>query len=333
MTLFRFFTVLLLVIVSTSVRSQTIDSELISVELYNDKIERSGKLDYKRTLSLSFKNQGYLAQLDIDEGERFEKGQLLATLDITELQENKNANYAQLQQAKREVKRISQLMKNNLASERDLDMAITQVDTSRAAYQLTYYNLEKARLYAPFSGVVLRRNADLGELQNPGQEVLKIAKLEGNWVVKVALTGNEISRVQLKQNVQVALANLGFINGTISKIPAIADEGSNLFTIEVLLPSLKLSSGVISGQLASIKIAFESENYVYRLPINSLVTVNENGAAAVVSKLTSEASFSLENFKVFDLDNNYIYVEASQSSPPLTVMTKGWQNFISGGQQ
>ena len=51
--------------------------------------------------------------------------------------------------------------------------------------------------------------------------MLKIAKLE--WVVKVALTGQEVSQVRLNQKVNVALNHMGRVEGIISKIPATAN--------------------------------------------------------------------------------------------------------------
>lgn len=308
--------------------AQSYDTEVINAELYNNTIQRTGKLDYKRTLNLSFKSAGFLALLNVDEGQTFEKGQLLASLDISELQEEKNSYYAQLTQAKRDVKRINRLMDEKLASERDLDMAKTEVETIRAAYQVAYYNLEKAKIYAPFSGVVLARNTELGELQSPGQTALQVAKLD--WVVKVALTGREINQIRLGQVVKVSLNESGIIDATISKIPAIANSVDNLFTIEILLP--KSENRMIAGQLASINIAFESDKFVYRLPIAALVAVDDDGKAVVIAKSLGSDEFKPHSFEVFQLDNDYIYLRANPNDEPLNIVTQGWQNYSSGGQ-
>ena len=308
--------------------AQSYDTEVIKAELYNNTVQRTGKLDYRRTLSLSFKSAGYLAQLNVDEGETFEQGQLLASLNVTELQEEKNSYYAQLTQAKRDVKRINRLMDEKLASERDLDMAMTEVETIRAAYQVAYYNLEQAQIYAPFSGVVLARNTELGELQSPGQAALQVAKLD--WVVKVALTGQEISQVQLGQSVKVSILQRGIIEGTISKVPAIANSDDNLFTIEVLLP--KTEKRMIAGQLASVNITFENDYFTYRLPMAALVAVDDDGKAIIVTKSMASTEFTQQSFEVFELDNDYVYLRANRNDEPLTVVTQGWQNYSLDGQ-
>ena len=321
--------ILLLILISKPLIAALYDTEIITAQRYTDTIKRTGKLDYKRTMNLAFKSSGYLELLSVDEGEQFNKGQLLASLDITELKEHKNSLYAQLTQAKREVKRIKQLMDNKLASERDMDSAITRVEITQAEYQISSYNLEKAQIYAPFSGVVLSRNTELGELQSQGQEVLKIAKLE--WVVKVSLTGQEVSEVRLNQKVSVSHSNMGIVEGVISKIPAMASVSSNLFIIEVLLPKSKTTAGIIAGQLAVVSIASESNKFVFRLPIAALVSVDNADKAIVIVQSQDNSDFRQQSFEVSHLDNDYVYLKANGNDQPLKVITKGWQNYAEGG--
>ncbi|NQZ87230.1 MAG: efflux RND transporter periplasmic adaptor subunit [Colwellia sp.] len=308
--------------------SQSYDLEQVIVEPYADTIKRTGKLDFKRTLNLSFKSSGYLTKLSVDEGQYFEKGLLIASLDTTELRQNKNSTYAQLLQAKREVNRQRELLKNELSSQQELDIALTKVETTRSAYQIAFYNLEKAQVYAPFSGVVLNRYTELGELQSPGQEILKVAALEENWVIKVALTGSEVSQVRLGQKVDVTLQALGGVVGEVSKIPAISNTDGNMFIIEVLLPDLTLKSGIVAGQIAEITIDFTSDNFVYRLPISALISVDDNGQAVVIVKHQQELTY--QYYDIYRLDNQFVYLFASVDDQPLQIVTSGWQHISLG---
>lgn len=324
----RFLIAGIIISASFSVLSQSYDLEQVIVEPYADTIKRTGKLDFKRTLNLSFKSSGYLTELSVDEGQYFEKDQLLASLDTTELLQNKNATFAQLLQAKREVNRQKKLLENALNSEQDLDIALTQVETTRAAYQIAFYNFEKAQVIAPFSGVVLNRYTELGELQSPGHEILKIAALDKNWVVKVALTGSEVSQVRLGQKVNVSLQALGVVIGEVSKIPAIANTDGNMFIIEVLLPNLTLKSGIVAGQIAEITIDFTSDNFVYRLPISALISVDDNGQAIVITKNDQELIY--QHYDIYRLDNQFLYLFASVDDQPIQIVTSGWQHIKLG---
>ena len=329
--LFRFFSFLCFTILlsSLSTYAQQLETKTIKAEPLIKKINRTGKLMFKRTLNLSFKSSGYLEELNIDEGDNFTKGQLLAQLDIEELTAEKNSSYARLLQAKREIKRINTLLSKNLSSAQALDDAITSVETTRARHKIAQYNLTKAQLIAPFDGVVLARNTELGELQSPNQTALKIATSENNLVVRVGLTAEEVSLVKLQQKIDVNLTQLGLVTGTVSKIPAIADQKSHLFTIEVLLENVAVNQAVV-GQLARVLTDVKTDEFTYRLPLEALNSVDYQGRALVMvldADSTTPESYHQQAFEIKELTNAYIYLMAQQNSLPLTIVTQGWQHL------
>jgi len=297
----------------------------IEAEPYTQVIQRTGKVDFARVVNLSFKTAGFLTQLNVDEGDTFEEKKLLAALDTSELKAEKNANYARLLQAKRNVDRIKTLIEKSLGSQRDLDDALTAVETTRAAYKVAYYNLEKAQIIAPFDGVVVQRNTDLGEFQSPGVGALQVATLSKNLIASVSLTGEEISLVYLNQKVKVHLAYSGLVNGKISKIPAIADSRNHLFTIEVSLEETNFTKPLIVGQLARILIYAQGQDFVYRLPIEALNAVNEQGQALITIEKNSKPE--QHAFTIYKMDNNFLYLSAQENSAALDVITLGWNKL------
>jgi len=323
------------ILFATSIYAQQFENKTIKAEPMVKEISRTGKLDFKRTLNLSFKTSGYLEKLNIDEGESFVKGQLLAQLDSEELTAEKNASYARLLQAKREVRRIKTLLSKNLSSQQALDDASTLVETTRASHKIAQYNLDKSQLFAPYNGVVLTRFTELGELQSPNQTVLKIAAIENNLVVRVALTAAEVNLVKLQQKVDVNLATFGLVNGTVSKVPAIADQQSHLFTIEVLLDNLRVNQ-VVVGQLAHVFIDALTETITYQLPLEALNSVDNQGRALIMvldADSTVAESYHQQAFSITQLSNEYIYLSAQPSSLPLTIVTRGWQHLVLENKQ
>ena len=74
----RFLITVITIFAASPSFSKSYDLEQVIVEPYADTIKRTGKLDFKRTLNLSFKSSGYLTKLSVDEGQYFEKGRLHA---------------------------------------------------------------------------------------------------------------------------------------------------------------------------------------------------------------------------------------------------------------
>ena len=309
--------------------AQQLETKTIKAEPLVKKINRTGKLMFKRTLNLAFKSSGYLEELNVDEGDSFTKGQLLAQLDNEELTAEKNSSYARLLQAKREIKRINTLLSKNLSSEQALDDAITSVETTRARHKIAQYNLIKAQLIAPFDGVVLSRHTELGELQSPNQLALQIAASENNLVVRVALTADEINLINLQQKVEVNLTQLGLVTGMVSKIPAIADQQTHLFTIEVLLDSLSVNQ-VVVGQLARVLADVTTNEFTYRLPLKALNSMDSQGRALVMvldKKSTMSENYHQQAFLIKEVTNEYLYLTAQENSAPITIVTQGWQHL------
>ncbi|MCW8834089.1 MAG: efflux RND transporter periplasmic adaptor subunit [Colwellia sp.] len=297
----------------------------IDAEPYTKVIKRSGKVDFKRTVNLSFKTAGFLTQLDVDEGDIFTQKQRLAALDTEELTAEKNASYARLLQAKRNVNRIKTLLAKNLSSQRELDDALTAIDTTRATFRVAQYNLNKAQIFAPFDGVVVSRNTELGELQSPSKVALQVAALDHNLIVSVALTGEEISLVHVNQKVKIHLSHYGLIDGKISKIPAMADSRSHLFNIEVLLPATRFTRPLIVGQLAQILIHAQSQDFVYRLPIEALNAVDGDGNALIAVEKNGKPV--QQSHGIYKIDNEYLYLLAHENSTSLAVITQGWNKL------
>jgi RND family efflux transporter MFP subunit len=306
---------------------KTVNIVTVAVQPYQPLIKRTGTLAFKSTLSLAFKSSGYLAELSVDEGEYFTQGQRLARLDITELAADKNSKYAQLMAAKREVDRVRALKAKKLSSESQLDNAKTVLAMRRSAYKVAFYTLEKAQIIAPFNGIVLNKTAELTALQSAGKPILTVAATENNWVVKVILTAAEINQVRLKQNVQVNLFQAGLLTGIVSKVPALADRQTNLFTIEALLPKFDNQQRMIAGQRAEVIIKPPAQEYVYNVPMSALIGVDKQGKAILALQSPQTKNISRQKFSIVTMDNDYIYLLASSNSPPLQVVKHGWQNI------
>jgi RND family efflux transporter MFP subunit len=312
------------------VKAEQLSTQIINVEPFVEVIDRVGKIGFKRTIDLSFKSNGYLEVLNVDEGDYFSQGQLLAKLDDTALIAEKKASYARLLQAKRQVERIKILLNNNLSSQQALDDAQTLIQTRRSDFNIAEYQLSKANIVVPFDGVVVKRYSSLGELQMPNEHVLTVAALENNAIVSITLTDEQMSLVNEQLQVFVNLKELGIIPAKISKIPASADSLNHLFSVDFLLNNINIKQ-INVGSLAEVTAKIATNTFVYKLPLKALNGIDEQGRALVV--ISENSSNVLKSYRqyVFDIkkiSNKYLYLQAQQDSLPITIVDNGWQNLI-----
>lgn len=310
--------------VSTMAFAQEYAQQSFSPEPLIDKVTRTGKLEFKRTTALSFKTSGYLRSLKIDEGQVFKSKTQLAALDISELIEQKNAAYSRLVEAKKTLKRAKRLLNDGVGSEEAVDNAETLVETTRSDFKIANYNLEKSTITAPFNGLVLTRHTELDELQSPGTPVLTVASLENNWVIRVQLTEKEVIQLKRRQQVDVQLRKIGSVSGIVSKIPAIADPVTNLYTIEISLPDVAIIEGMIAGQMAEVTFYFEQDSLVYRVPLGAISGVTLDGEAEFVTYNNNQ--YQTFSVPILSLDNQYAYLDAYEGNDNISLIVQGWQH-------
>ena len=144
-------------------------------------ISANGYVVARTKASVSSKILGRLAWTNVTEGSNVRVGEVIARLESADYEAAVNAaraNQAQLAaqgvQAQRELKRAQALRTQDLLSDVDLENAQTRLEVaaaqataSRAQTALAQANLENTRVRAPFTGTVLRRDAEVGEIVAP----------------------------------------------------------------------------------------------------------------------------------------------------------------------
>lgn len=88
------------------------------------------------------------------------------------------------------------------AAEKEVTVAEASVNNARESLKLAQIVLDYTTLYAPFSGVILVRNAELGEAVQPGTPVFTLADLDHVWL-RAYVNEPDVGRIRLGQPVVV----------------------------------------------------------------------------------------------------------------------------------
>lgn len=154
----------------------------------------SGRVKAAERTSLSFEIPGEIRRLNVDVGERFAAGDVLAALDDARYRLVADQRRAERQEAeavlrekRQDYRRHASLAEQGYVSETRLDAARAALGTAesrrasaRAALALAERDLALTRLTAPFDGSVSRRQAEPAERVAAGQPVLEaISDREG----------------------------------------------------------------------------------------------------------------------------------------------------------
>ncbi len=179
--------------------------------------------------------EGFLSTALVRAGDTVRQGQVLATLDDRDLR---------LEQSKwgsERAQRLGQLRdaiaRHNLA---DAQVLKAQVQQSEAELALVTERLARARLVAPFDGIVISGDLSqmIGSPVEQGKKLFEVAPLHVYRVI-LQVDEKEVRHVQTGQAGQLMIAGIASdpIPFTVSKLTpiAVAQDGRNSFRVEAQL--------------------------------------------------------------------------------------------------
>lgn len=237
-------------------------------------IEASGLLGRQDEVRLSFKTGGIIRTLPIKEGTRVRRGEVLAALELDEV----DAQFTQARElavkAERDLERGERLHAEQVISEEMLQNLRTQATVARAARRAAQFNRGFSLIHAPRDGVVLRRLAEERELVPPGQPVIVFGSAERGYVVRFALADRDLVRVALGDRAVVridAFPEREF-TAVVTEVSAAADIRNGLFPVQAKLDPVP-ADPLASGLVAKIRIdpASRRAATLTYLPIAALV--------------------------------------------------------------
>jgi RND family efflux transporter MFP subunit len=114
---------------------------------------------------------------NIIEGNKVEKGGLIAAIDPTDFEIAVQSAKARYNQAKAESDRYERLWKKGSVSKNDYERKYANFKEAQSAYEKAKNNLAYTKVYAPFTGYYGPKLADIGDVIKPYQPITKLFDL------------------------------------------------------------------------------------------------------------------------------------------------------------
>ena len=176
---------------------------------------------------LSAERPGVLNQFDADVGKAVKKGSVIASVDTKELGLRKKRAEQMVKYLSVQVKDLSKLSKEGLATNESLAKAQMENEAARTDIEIIKHQIGKSYIRAPFSGVVVRRLVQPHEWVTEGQPVVEIVdpgKLKAianipSYLAVALKKGDKHTFVVHDLNIS--------ITGTVNAVAPEVDERSN----------------------------------------------------------------------------------------------------------
>jgi RND family efflux transporter MFP subunit len=207
----------------------------------------SGQFTTDDETQLSFKTGGVIHSILIKEGDRIHRGQLLATLDLTEINTQVQQAQLGLEKARRDFQRVENLYKDSVATLEQLQNAQTALDIAGEQAGAARFNQSYSEIRAGEDGYVLRKMANPGQVVSSGTPILETNGAGSHrWLLRVGLSDRQWSQVHIGDHANLETGALPgqTLTGTVSRRSEGVDAATGTFTADIRI-------GNISGTLAS----------------------------------------------------------------------------------
>ncbi len=239
---------------------------------YSLPVISSGLISTENETKLSFKIGSIISGIYVKEGEDVTKGQLLASLDLTEINAQVNQAQNSLEKTKRDLERGQRLLKDSAATLEQIQNLQTAFEVADQNFRIAYFNRQFSTIRAVSSGKVIKKLANEGESITGGIPVLVINSAASNdWIVKIGLPDVDWVRVKRgdKAKIYTDAYPDDYFDGDLNVINEGADLVNGLYQAEVRVKpgNKKLASGLF----ARVEIIPSAKTKLQSIPIESIV--------------------------------------------------------------
>ncbi|MDR0415591.1 MAG: efflux RND transporter periplasmic adaptor subunit [Prevotellaceae bacterium] len=270
-----------------SVRSMVIDAKPII-----DYITSSGTLTASEEVDLSFESSGRITVLDIHEGQKVQKGTLLAKINDNELQAQRDKIIVQLKLAEDREQRQRTLLEREAISRESYEQSLAEMQALTADLAQIEAKIEKSSIFAPFDGIVGLRYTSEGAFVSPGTLVTKlvcVSPLKVDFSIPERYTGD----VHTGMNVLFTVD--GYLKPFKANVYAIeprVDSKTRTITVRAMYPNT--SETLMPGRYVTVELQLQLFNNAISIPTEALIP---------------------------EMDGSLVYVYRSGKAQPVSVQT------------
>lgn len=234
-------------------------------------VTASGKIEAENSANVSTRMMGYVTKVHVKVGQKVGTGQLLVSINNSDLQAKKAQVDASILQAtagynnaKKDYDRFVALFNQQSASQKELDDMTARFEMAKAGLEgakqmrnevIAQFNY--ANITAPFSGTVTNSFVKEGDMANPGMPLVSVegvSKLQ----VTAMVSESDISNIKNGMPVNVIIKSQNKqVSGKVSEVSLSAKNTGGQYLVKVTLD--KMDASILSGMFVNVQFPIEKK--------------------------------------------------------------------------
>lgn len=280
----------------TSKKVDLVSVETIKTTIFNHYLETQGSVQTKQNVLIYPETGGLLQNVLVKEGQHVTKGQILATIDDGGLSQQVAQLEIQRDLAKTTYERQAKLWKQKIGSEIQYLQTKANYEAQEQAIAQLNKTLDKAKITAPFSGVIDNVIKEEGNVVSPGpgSEIFRIVNLN-NMYIQAEIPESHLSTIRKGKDVEVNFPAIGEgVTSSIRQVGNFINPGNRSFTVEISVPNKR---GLVKPNLtARLKINDYTNESAILIP-QSIISEDAEGRQYVyTASKTGQKTVAIKKF-------------------------------------
>jgi len=238
----------------------------LGASLIAETLTLSGSIISDNQKMITSRFMGFVTNVNVSEGEKVKKDQILYTIDSREIDSAKRQSELSLQMyenqytnVKLNLERYKRLLEKDMVSKYEVEnlelaalnlqdmMSIAKARLQEVENQYKYLNIT-----APNDGVVVAKNIKVGEMAMPGMPAIVLSDLS-DLKISAEIAESNLSQISYSKEVRVIIPSLGI--NTTGKIAAIIPSSNPMtHTFKIKVSFKTDNKSVYPGMYATIDI-------------------------------------------------------------------------------
>ncbi|HQV36435.1 MAG TPA: efflux RND transporter periplasmic adaptor subunit [Flavobacterium sp.] len=234
-------------------------------------VTASGKIEAENSANVSTRMMGYVTKVHVKVGQKVGAGQLLVSINNSDLQAKKAQVDASILQAtagynnaKKDYDRFIALFNQQSASQKELDDMTARFEMAKAGLEgakqmrnevIAQFNY--ANITAPFSGTVTNSFVKEGDMANPGMPLVSVEGVS-RLQVTAMVSESDISNIKNGMPVNVIIKSQNKqVSGKVSEVSLSAKNTGGQYLVKVTLD--KMDTTILSGMFVNVQFPIEKK--------------------------------------------------------------------------
>jgi multidrug efflux system membrane fusion protein len=258
----------------------------VNAEPVNREITLYGRTEPDRVATLRSEVKALVEKVYVNEGESVSKGQIILSLEKSDLLNRLNSAKSTLKQREIELDGAISLGQKGYQSLTNLAQARANLEAAKSEVSTLDLGIFKSDIIAPFDGVLNVRYVEEGDFLKDGDEVAMLVDLDP-LVISADVTEIHIQSLSLGQPAEGRMVSGKLLQGKIRYLSSVSDIGTNTFKVEVVVPNTDYQ--LVAGMSTELALPLQKTWAMRITP--SVMALDEKGNLGVKTVVDEHVKF------------------------------------------